>query len=64
MTHDKYRNGVWLISGLCVQLLNRAGITICPLRNNVFLSYIVFLSVCLHHNICPLGNIILLSPFM
>jgi hypothetical protein len=42
MTHDKYRNGVWLISGLCVQLLNRAGITICPLRNNVFLSYIVF----------------------
>ena len=32
----------WLISGLCVQLRNHAGITICPLRNNVFLSYVIF----------------------
>jgi len=32
----------WLISGLCVQLRNHAGITICSLRNNVFLSYVIF----------------------
>jgi hypothetical protein len=33
---------------------DRAGITICPLRNTIF--FLIFLSTCWHHSIHPLGK--------